>query len=258
MAMIMLVKSGEGFHPKKKNLTILFGKSFFGTFGRNCRRACLYFGEANVIMMRHGVKFIEKKAVIVNIILILLEFIAFIYDLYSFKFGLFKWYTVDSNVLQLIVSALVVIYCYHGRMIPEFVTILHFVSAVGLTVTFLIAAFVLAPEGGVDYYFFQNVAPINHLIAPILSVVSLLFLEKTERLSLRIILYPVCATLFYGIVCLMLNVLRIIDGPYFFLKVYEQTAVTIALWFFIIAVLCLVLAFIYYRIKWKNGKQGDK
>jgi len=102
----------------------------------------------NVIMMRHGVEFIEKKAVIVNIILIVLEFIAFIYDLYSFKFGLFKWYTVDCNVLQLIVSALVVIYCYHGRMIPELVTILHFVSAVGLTVTFLIAAFIWASRRG--------------------------------------------------------------------------------------------------------------
>jgi hypothetical protein len=197
---------------------------------------------------------IRKPVVVVNIILVVLELIALIHDMYAFKFGLFEWYTVDSNVLQMIVSALVVMYCYCGKAIPKVVTILHFITAVGLTVTFLIAAFVLAPEGGVAYYFIQNVAPINHLIAPILSVLSLLFLEKVEKLPLKIILYPACATLFYGIMCLILNALRIMDGPYFFLKVYEQTVGTIVLWFVIIAVLCLMLAFVYYKVKWSGKK----
>lgn len=197
-------------------------------------------------------KSIRKPVVIVNIILVILELVAFIHDIYAFKFGLFEWYTVDSNVLQMIVSALVVMYCCNDRVLPKAVTILHFITAVGLTVTFLIAAFVLAPEGGVNYYFLQDVAPINHLIAPVLSVVSLLILEKVEKLPLKIILYPACATLFYGIVSLILNALRIMDGPYFFLKVYEQTAGTIVLWFGIIAVLCLGLAFVYYKVKWRK------
>lgn len=197
---------------------------------------------------------IRKPVVIVNCIIVILELIAFIHDIYAFRFGLFEWYTVDSNVLQMIVSALVVMYCYKDKSLPRFVTILHFITAVGLTVTFLIAAFVLAPEGGVAYYFLQDVAPINHFIGPVLSVVSLLFLEKVEKLPVRIILYPACATLFYGVVSLILNAVRIMDGPYFFLKVYEEPAGTIVLWFVIIAVLCLVLAFAYYKIKW-SGKR---
>lgn len=195
----------------------------------------------------------EKRAVFyTNFILLMLEIIALIHDVYAFKFGLFEWYTVDSNVLQLLVSGLIVYYLLKGKPFPKFVTVMHFVSAVGLTVTFLIAAFVLAPDGGIPYYFLRDVAPINHFIGPLLSVVSLLFLEKTEKLPIRIILWPAAASLFYGIVALILNALKIMDGPYFFLQVYEQSAGVIVTWFGIIAVLCLGLALLYYKIKWRK------
>lgn len=188
----------------------------------------------------------------VNLILVALEIIAFIHDVYAFKLGLFEWYTVDSNVLQLIISGFVVYYCVKEKPLPGLLTVAHFVSAVGLTVTFLIAAFVLAPEGGIAYYFFNDVAPINHFIGPLLSVISLLFLEKAEKLPLRIIIWPAAASLMYGVIALVMNALRIMDGPYFFLKVYEQSAGLIATWFAIIAALCLGLAFLYYKVKWRK------
>lgn len=98
-----------------------------------------------------------------NLILLILEIIALIHDVYAFRFGLFEWYTVDSNVLQLLVSGILVCCLLQDKPLPKFVTVMHFISAVGLTVTFLIAAFVLAPEGGIAYYFLSDVAPINHL-----------------------------------------------------------------------------------------------
>ncbi|MBE5832276.1 MAG: hypothetical protein E7306_11135 [Butyrivibrio sp.] len=189
----------------------------------------------------------------VNLILVVLEIIAFIHDVYAFKLGLFEWYTVDSNVLQLIISGFVVYYCVKEKPLPGLLTVAHFISAVGLTVTFLIAAFVLAPEGGIAYYFFNDVAPINHFIGPLLSVISLLFLEKAEKLSLRIIIWPAAASLMYGVIALVMNALRIMDGPYIFLKVYEQSAGLIATWFAIIAALCLGLAFLYYKVKWRKA-----
>ena len=193
---------------------------------------------------------------IVNVIIVVLETIAFIHDCTAFGTTMFKWYTIDSNLLQLIVSAFIVYFCVKDRDLPGYITHLHFISAVGLTITFLIAAFVLAPEGGIRYYFIDNVAPINHLIGPALSVVSLLFLEKTEKQPLNIIVWPMAATLFYGGVCLILNVLNKLDGPYFFLQVHKQPANVIILWFGIIAILCLVLSMIYYRIKWRNPRGG--
>ena len=194
----------------------------------------------------------KRPVVIVNMILMILEIIAFIHDYTVFGLSLFKWYTVDSNLLQLVVSALVLYYCLKGADLPDSITLLHFISAVGLTITFLIAAFVLAPEGGIRYYFIENVAPINHLIGPALSVVSLLFLEKVKKQPLHIILWPAAVSLIYGIVCLVLNALNVLEGPYFFLEIRRQPAGTIALWFATIAVLCLVLSFAYYRIKWRK------
>ena len=195
----------------------------------------------------------EDRAVFyVNLILVILETVAFAHDIYAFRFGLFEWYTVDSNVLQFVVSVWVICCVLRNKQFPLILTVAHFISAVGLTVTFLIAAFVLAPEGGIAYYFLNDVAPINHFIGPLLSVISLLFLEKTERLSLSIIIWPVVASLTYGAIALVLNAVRIMDGPYFFLKVYEQSAGVIILWFAIIAVLCLGLALLYYKIKWRK------
>ncbi len=198
----------------------------------------------------------NKSLIIVNVIIIILEVIAFIHDCYAFGISMFEWYTVDSNVLQLVVSVLVLFYVLKAKDIPDYVTRLHFVSAVGLTVTFLIAAFVLAPEGGISYYFIENVAPINHFIGPLLSVISLLFLEKTKKLSMKVVALPACVTLIYGIICLVLNAVYVLDGPYFFLKVHEQPVGTVVLWFVIIAILCLALAFVYYRVKWRKRKQS--
>ena len=195
----------------------------------------------------------RKPVFYVNIALVIMETIALIYDCYSFGFGLFKWYTIDSNVLQLIVSCFVLFFIMNGKPLPKYVTIMHFISAVCLTVTFIIAAFVLAPEGGIPYYFLENVAPINHFLAPLLSVISLLFLEKTEKISMPVtILWPIAATLCYGLICLILNIINVLEGPYFFLRVNEQPITTVVMWFAIIGVLCALLSLIYYKIKWRK------
>ena len=52
----------------------------------------------------------RKPVFYVNIALVIMETIALIYDCYSFGFGLFKWYTIDSNVLQLIASCFVLFF----------------------------------------------------------------------------------------------------------------------------------------------------
>lgn len=197
----------------------------------------------------------NKPVLVVNLILVIIEIIALIHDIYAFGSRLFEWYTIDSNVLQLIISGLIIYYLMRKTVIPDYVTILHFISAVGLTVTFLIAAFVLAPEGGIRYYFIENVASINHLIAPVLSVISLLFLEKTKKCNWTIVLYPAAVTLVYGFICLILNAMSILDGPYFFLQIGKQPVSTIVMWFVIIGILCMGLAVFYYKIKWRKSKQ---
>ncbi len=193
----------------------------------------------------------NRATVLINLVLVVLELVALIHDITVFGAGLFKWYTIDSNVLQLIVSGLIVCCFLQGRELPNYVTALHFISAVGLTVTFLIAALVLSPEGGIRYYFIENVAPINHLIAPALSVLSLLFFEKTKKMSVRVVLLPAALSLLYGLICLALNKAGFLEGPYFFLEAGKQPVSLIVTWFGIIAVLCIALASLYYWIKYR-------
>ena len=214
---------------------------------------CVPTGSPSISTDKGG-NMIKRAALAVNLIIVILEIIALIHDCAAFGVGLFRWYTIDSNLLQLLVSALVVYSCLKGRELAGGITVLHFISAVGLTVTFLIAAFVLAPEGGIRYYFIENVAPINHLICPALSVISLVLLEKTEKMPRVIILWPAAASLLYGVICLVLNAAGVLDGPYFFLQVHEQPVSLIAMWFAIIAALCVGLAAIYYKVKW--GRKG--
>ena len=76
--------------------------------------------------------------------------------------------------------------------------------------------------------------------------------QKVKKQPLHIIIWPAVVSLMYGIVCLVLNALNVLEGPYFFLEVRKQPVTTIVMWFAIIAVLCLVLSFAYYRIKWRK------
>lgn len=199
----------------------------------------------------------KRPVMVVNIIIVVLEIIAFIHDCMVFGPALFKWYTIDSNILQMIVSAAIVYYCVKDTELPSKITLLHFISAVGLTITFLIAAFVLAPEGGIRYYFIDNVAPINHLAGPLLSVISLLFLEKTDKEPVSIIIWPAVVSLIYGLVCIILNMCHVLEGPYFFLDVNKQPSSMTMIWFGIIAVLCLTLASLYYCIKWYKTSESS-
>ena len=158
---------------------------------------------------------------------------------------------------SMIVSAVIVyLLCRKGPVIPSWLSTLHLVSAVCLTVTFLIALLVLAPQEGFAYYFLQNVAPINHFLGPLLSVLTFLFMERPERLPGRAVFAPMAATLLYGVIMLILNILRVIDGPYFFLQVYKVSPGTVGKWFCIIAALCLVLSGLYLWIRRKVTTAG--
>ena len=165
------------------------------------------------------------------------------------------YYTIDSNILQMLVSAGILYYLLVKReeFLPVWLSTMHLVSAVALTITFLIAALVLAPQEGFSYYFLENVAPINHFLAPVLSVLSFLFFGMGERLPRKAAFAPVVATLLYGGIALVLNVARVLDGPYFFLKVHETDPGTIVMWFVIISVLCWVLSEVYCWIRRKNN-----
>ena len=196
---------------------------------------------------------IPKLHIILHLALVIIETIAVIYLLAIEGPAVFRYYTVLSNVLMLAASAWY-LSCYIGKKeIPKALTVLHLSAAVCLTVTFLIAAFVLMPQSTFAYYFLDNVAPILHFIGPVLSVVTLM-LSKEEVPKYGVVV-PALLTIMYGIITLLLNIARLLVGPYFFLEVYSTPAGTIAMWFAIIFVLCVILTVAYMFIHSKIRKR---
>ena len=192
--------------------------------------------RVNAIMLIHG-------------ILAVLETIALIHDIRVFGVGMLQYYTIDSNVLQLVVSIGILVCLLRGQESPVWLIVLHLVCAVCLTITFLIAAFVLAPKEGFAYYFLSNVAPINHFLGPLLSVAAFVFTQVETVLKRRMVLAPMVFTLLYGLTALLLNIARVLDGPYFFLRVYEVPVSTVVMWFLIIAALCLAFSALYMWLR---------
>lgn len=182
-------------------------------------------------------------------ILAVLETIALIHDIRVFGVGMLQYYTIDSNVLQLVVSIGILVCLLRGQESPVWLIVLHLVCAVCLTITFLIAAFVLAPKEGFAYYFLSNVAPINHFLGPLLSVAAFVFTQVETVLKRRMVLAPMVFTLLYGLTALLLNIARVLDGPYFFLRVYEVPVSTVVMWFLIIAALCLAFSALYMWLR---------
>ena len=182
-------------------------------------------------------------------ILAVLETIALIHDIRVFGVGMLQYYTIDSNVLQLVVSIGILVCLLRGQESPVWLIVLHLVCAVCLTITFLIAAFVLAPKEGFAYYFLSNVAPINHFVGPLLSVAAFVFTQVETVLKRRMVLAPMVFTLLYGLTALLLNIARVLDGPYFFLRVYEVPVSTVVMWFLIIAALCLAFSALYMWLR---------
>ena len=169
-----------------------------------------------------------------------LEIIAASYMIFTEGLPVFRYYTVDSNILMLIVSLWYLAYFARKKEIPDLLSVMHLTAAVCLTVTFLIAAFVLMPQSTFSYYFLENVAPINHFLGPVLSVVTLMLSDK--RIPKYAVIVPAAVTLLYGIVMLILNAVKMLKGPYFFLEVYSTPVQIILMWFGIIFILCAALA----------------
>ena len=193
----------------------------------------------------------RKWTIALHGLLLLLEGIALVNDIQTFGWGMFRFYTINSNLLQLFVSAAVLWLLLRQKRdrLPGWLKVCHLIAAVCLTVTFLIAAAVLAPQEGFRYYFLQDVAPVNHFLGPVLSVLSFIWLSGKERLPRPALAAPTLATLLYGLTALILNAAGALDGPYFFLRARSVAAGTIVLWFGIVALLCLGLSALYLRLR---------
>jgi hypothetical protein len=180
---------------------------------------------------------LKKPAAAANILIVILEMIG---TAISFRNGIevLRWYTVLSNIFALIASL-----CWLGAAllrneIPAWAKLMRYCAAVCLSVTFLVVVFVLVPMavpyGMVGDVLYKGPQIYHHILCPMISFVSLVFLEKNSGIKPFHALIAAVPTFLYGTVTMLLNILRVMEGPYPFLLVYQQPWYASVMWYVLI------------------------
>lgn len=176
--------------------------------------------------------------------------------------GIFFFYTEDSNIFAALVCAMVaagqLVCIFTGKELPRWLHTLKYIATCCLTMTLLTVIFVLGPmyEDGNGWYIMLCTSSMlyHHLLNPLAAIVSFVLLERTPRLPRSTVKWALVPTVGYGAVLLWLNVQHVVDGPYPFFKIYEQSPAASVLWFAAI----LLMAYFYAWLLWKlNGGKKE-
>ena len=179
----------------------------------------------------------------------------------SFRSGGFKnmiWYTVLSNVFALVSSiAFLVSYLRRGGKVGFIAGMMRYIASCCLAVTFLTVIFVLVPMSipgrGVANVLYKGPQLYHHILCPILSALSFIFVERGMRINKKAVASACSPTLLYAVVFIVLNLLRAVRGPYPFLYVYEQPWFLSVIWFFVIGGVALGSSVLIGKLKNRFG-----
>ena len=93
-----------------------------------------------------------------------------------------------------------------------------------------------------------------HVLCPIIALISfLLFEENSLENTLKNNLRALYFTVIYALILISLNILKIVVGPYPFLKVYEQSVFVSVFWILGIFIGAFILARLLLMIKELNS-----
>ena len=154
-----------------------------------------------------------------------------------------EYYTEDSNFLLLLSSILFLVYLSLNKEFPSWLQSFRFIAIVSTTLTFIIVITVLSwtTDLGLYYLLFGDSMLYHHTLCPILAIISFICIEKYDNLNA---LHGLIFTLVYGIILLPLNILKIVEGPYPFLMVYNQPILQSIFWIAIIYAITYAIALI--------------
>lgn len=188
--------------------------------------------------------------IIINISIIILEIIGFILVIQDYGIYNLEYYTEDSNFLLLLSSILILIYLTTNKGLPSWLKSFRFIAVVSTTLTFIIVLTVLswASDMGLYTLLFYRGLFYHHTICPILAIISFSLIEKYDNLKA---IQGTYFTIIYALILIPLNILKIVNGPYPFLRVYEQPILQSVFWIVIIFAIVYLIALILKKV---NGK----
>lgn len=201
-------------------------------------------------------KKINKKIflIIINVLIIILEIIGIVLNYKELHtFGI-QYYTEDSNFLLLIASIISLIYLVlNKRKLPRCLEIFKYTSVVCVSVTFLVVVFMLAPsiKDGYNQMLLQGSMLYHHLLCPVLAIIMFLFLDDYKLNNRKEILYSMSFSIIYSLIITLLNLFKILEGPYFFLLVYKNPIYMSIIYFIVILGGTYLLSFGLNKLKIK-------
>ena len=93
------------------------------------------------------------------------------------------------------------------------------------------------------------------MAAVLAAIFSFVLLERSPRLPRSTVKWALLPTVLYGGIILWLNIQRVVDGPYPFMKVYDQSVQASVLW----CIAILLMNYFYAWLLWKlNGGKKEK
>lgn len=174
------------------------------------------------------------KDILLNSALIVFEAVGLYLSIKKRGVLIVRYYTQISNIIALLSS---VLYLTIGRYAAP----IRYTAACMLTMTFLVTVFVLIPMGGgTKKLMIEGNGLYHHSICPVLCFVSYVFFEPHASVWY----VPMIITAVYGTVMLVLNYLKVTDGPYPFLKVHDQGRRRSVIWMIVLTAVITMIAFL--------------
>ena len=175
----------------------------------------------------------KKMDIYLNVLIIILEIIGLVISIKALGGKVFQYYTQDSNLFLLLTS---IIYLITYNKDKKVISKLKYGATLSVLITFIIVITVLKPTMGLSYHWLllEDANLFYHTLCPILAVITFLFFDKVEVKGFKDNMYALIFTFIYTVIFVILNILKIVEGPYAFLLVYKNPLWQTIMWFIII------------------------
>lgn len=211
----------------------------------------------------------KKVSLIINTIIVLLTIFASIIMftgikithgaepiLETTKIGMFKFFTVDSNIFMGIIALVFVIKEITNKEITKIMYRLKLMATTAVSLTFIIVFTYLGPiskDGIISLL--QNSNIFFHLVIPVLSIITFTLFERTNKLKFKDSLYGIIPTIIYAVLYLINILIHMENGKvspvydwYWFVQNGVKTAI-------IVAPMIILISYIISLILWKLNRK---
>ena len=203
------------------------------------------------------------ELLVANAILLAMEIVALVLSIFEHGVELFKFYTQLSNIFALCASAITVVVCVlslaKNASLPKWLNMINYMASCCLSVTFTVVVTVLAPGAAGEYglwemyvyLLFSGSMLFTHTLCPLVCMFSFVFLQPKANVGIKNTLCAFIPTVSYAVVALLLNLLKVMEGPYDFLLVYKNP-------WYVSVVAGVVLLSLAFGLAWLLGFGNKK